>query len=89
MQTVFRENYGIKPRTDGKAGREKMTPTEFRFFEPDGSDVRVDRVRVYSQNGTLICSYLQDKMLRKFVDNLKGTEDDPSYLRTLPSKAKK
>ena len=84
MPIVYKEDYGRRPLPDG--GWIEITPTNQRFFEADGTDVRIDRVRLFGPDGKLICSYLQDKMGRLFADNLPGTEDDLAYLERLPSR---
>ena len=89
MPIIFRSDYGRKPRTDGQRGFIKITPTRQQFTEADGTDVRLDRVRVFDGLGKLVTSFLRDKMGRRFTDNLSGTEDDLTYLRTLPRRAKK
>lgn len=87
MPQIYKENYGIKTLPDGTTI--KIVPTTQRFFEADGSDVRLDRVYVLGPDGKPIRSYLQDKMGQRFTDNLPDIKDDPSYLEGLPTKEKK
>lgn len=86
MPTIFKNAYGKKPLPGERAGYMEITPTVQRFVEADGSDVRLDRVRVYNEQGVLVRSYLRDKMGAPFMDNLPDTEDDPAYLNSLPNK---
>lgn len=81
MPVIYQESYGRKPSIEGYI---EIVPTRQKFFEADGSDVRLDRVKVYDKTGTFLRSYLQDKMGSKFIDNQPGTEDDLEYLKTLP-----
>lgn len=87
FKTFFKEGYGKRPLPDGK-GYIEIVPTTQKFFEKDGSDVRLDRVYVYDSNGKLIRTYLQDKMGQCFVDNQPDVKDDFSYLGVLPSREK-
>lgn len=87
MPKIYKEDYGIKILPDGS--RINIVPTTQRFFEADGSDVRLDRVYVLDDNGEPIRSYLQDKMGQRFVDNLPGVKDDLSYLEGLSTKERK
>jgi hypothetical protein len=84
MPIIYKEDYGQKPLPNG--WWMEITPTRQRFYEADGTDVRLDRVRIYDPLGRLVHSFLQDKMGQRFMDNLPGTEDDPSYLERLPSR---
>lgn len=86
MPTIFKNAYGKKPLPGGRAGYMEVTPTVQRFFEADGTDVRLDRVRLYNAAGVLLRSYLIDKMGAPFMDNLPNTEDDLAYLDSLPNK---
>lgn len=86
MPIVYHEDYGRKRRPDGKPGWTFITPTREPYYEADGSDVRLDRMRVYNPRGKFEASFLLDKMGVLFIDNLPGTEDDFVYLRGLPSK---
>ncbi len=81
MPVISPTEYGIKPRPDHKPGYILVTPTEQQFFEVDGTDVRLDRIRVFGPNG-FERSYLRDKIGQRFTDNLSGTEDDFAYLVT-------
>lgn len=81
MPIIYQESYGRKPSGEGCI---EIVPTKQRFFEADGSDVRLDRVRVYDKQGNFLRSYLQDKMGSKFTDNQSGAEDDLEYVKTLP-----
>ena len=81
MPVVYRNEYDPKPITGG--GHLEITPTVKAFVEEDGSDVRLDRVRIFDEQGNFVKSYLRDKMGRRFEDNLGNTEDDLSYLETL------
>lgn len=85
MPEIFIEDYGEKTRPDGEPGFIVVTPTKSTFLETDHSDVRLDRVRVFDPDGNFVRSYLRDKMGMRFVDNLENTEDDPEYLKSLPS----
>ncbi len=87
MPQVFKEDYGKRPLPNG--GWLEIVPTTQKFFEADGTDVRLDRVREYGTDGNLRGTWLQDKMGVKFCDNLPGVEDDPGYLESLPSKERK
>lgn len=53
--------YGIRPRTDGREGRELMV---------ESGDPCLDRVAVYDGHGKLVRTYLEDKMGVPFMDNL-------------------
>lgn len=75
--------YGKKVRPDGKLGHIFVTPTVMRFYETDGTDVRLDRVRIFDEKNELTHSFLMDKMGVPFVDNLPGAEDDMAYLERL------
>lgn len=75
--------YGKRNRQDRKPGWEVVIPTTQSFLEGDDSDVRLNRVRVFSSDGIEIHSYLVDPMRRRFVDNLPDTEDDLEYLKNL------
>lgn len=88
MPIIYREEYGVKPRSDGQPGYVEVVPTTQKFQEADGSDVRLDRVYVYGCNG-VERTYLQDKMGARFTDNQPGTDDDRGYLITLQSKEKR
>lgn len=87
MPIILRSHYGRRHLSKGK-GFMEITPTKQRFVEDDKTDVRVDRVRIFDEAGNFIRSFLQDKMGRRFVDNLPGTEDDLDYLKSLPPEAK-
>jgi len=87
MPKIFKENYGKRSLPNG--GWIEITPTTQRFVEADGTDVRLDRVRVYSPDEKVVQSYLQDRMGVRFCDNLPGVEDDFSYLESLPSKERR
>lgn len=52
----------------GGEGHQLVTPTKQRFVEADGTDVRLDRIRVFDRFGKPVRSYLQDKMGRRFTD---------------------
>lgn len=82
MPVIYRQEYDPKPISGG--GHLEITPTVRAFAEEDGSDVRLDRVRIFDENGKFVKSYLRDKMGRRFEDNLDDTQDDLSYLETLP-----
>jgi hypothetical protein len=50
--------YGKRNRRDRKPGWEIVTPTTQGFLEGDGSDARLNRVRIFSPDGVepiLIC----------------------------------
>ncbi len=83
MPEIDPATYGNKPRPDGQPGFMAVTPTAMRFHEADGTDVRLDRARIFDENGNFIRSFLVDKMGVPFVDNLPGTEDDMQYLESL------
>lgn len=85
MPTIYKEDYGKRSLPDGQ-GYIEIVPTTEKFFKVDGSDVRLDRVYVYGPNGELTHTFLQDKMGGRFVDDLSGIKDDPSYLEGLPSR---
>ncbi len=87
MPKIFKENYGKRLLPNG--GWIEITPTNQRFVEADGTDVRLDRVRVYNPDEKVVQSYLQDRMGVRFCDNLPGVEDDLSYLESLPSKERR
>lgn len=82
MPVIFRHEYDPKLIPGG--GHMEITPTVKSFVEADDSDVRLDRVRIFDEHGAFVRSYLRDKMGRRFEDNLENTEDDLSYLETLP-----
>jgi hypothetical protein len=88
MPIVYSNHYGQKARSDGQEGHILITPTKQTFVESDHTDVRLDRVRIFDRSGRLIHSYLQDTMGVRFTDNLSHTEDDLSYLQSLPKEAK-
>jgi hypothetical protein len=75
--------YGRRNRLDGMPGREVVIPTTQSFLEGDGSDVRLNRVRVFDSDGIEVHSYLVDPIGQRFVDNLPKTEDDLEYLKNL------
>jgi len=75
-------HFGRKGRFDGRPGYCEVTPTEMAFFEADGSDVRMRRVRVYNPDGILVRIYLTDMMGAPFAD-LPDVEDDPGFLSSL------
>lgn len=84
MPKIFKEEYEKRVTTEGEVL--ETTPTVQSFKEADGTDVRLDRVRVFNPNGNFVKSYLQDKMGAIFKDNLSNTEDDLIYLNSLPNK---
>ncbi len=88
MPEVNPETYGKKPRSDGKPGHILITPTSLAYHEADGSDVRLDRGRIYDAKGNIEQSFLQDKMGVRFADTLSNTEDDLEYLKTLKKNSK-
>ncbi len=88
MPIITRGSYGERLLVNG-SGYMEITPTIQAFVEADGTDVRLDRVRIYTNDGTFVRAYLQDKMGRRFVDNLPNTEDYLLYLETLPTKERK
>ncbi|MCH7730707.1 hypothetical protein IID21_04315 [Patescibacteria group bacterium] len=53
-------------------------------MEEDGSDIRVERVRVFNEQGELEKVYLRDKMGVRFAD-LSDVADDLDYLEKRPS----
>lgn len=63
-----------RPRCDGEPGKEIVTETTRTYLEPDGSDKRVKRVKVYNPDGSLVKTYLEDEMGVPFKDNL-GYQD--------------
>lgn len=87
MPEVFKEDYGKRQLPDGSCI--EVVPTTQKFFESDGSDVRLDRVYVLGSDGRRVRSYLQDKMGRRFADNLPDAIDDLTYLDSLPSRERK
>ncbi len=80
MVEIKRDYYGIRPRIDSKPGYMVITPTMMKFYEQDGSDVRLDRVRVYDPNGTIERILLMDKMGAPFVD-IPAIADDLEFLQ--------
>ncbi|MEK7577182.1 MAG: hypothetical protein AAB492_01005 [Patescibacteria group bacterium] len=87
MPIVLRSHYGKKPLPKGE-GFMKVTPTKQRFVEEDHTDIRLDRIRIFDGEGKFVRSFLQDPLGRRFVDNLKGTEDDVKYIRSLSRESK-
>lgn len=87
MPIILRSHYGRRNLPKGQ-GYMEITPTKQRFVEEDETDVRLDRVRIFDAAGNFVRSFLQDKMGRRFADNLHGTEDDLGYLESLPPEAK-
>jgi len=67
-----------QPRPDGKPGFRIVTPTRMGFVEKDGSDVRMERIRLYGPDGTLEKTYLIDPMGTPFQD-LPDVKDDHEY----------
>ncbi len=88
MPTIYKEDYGRRPRLDRRPGWMEVTPTRQGFVEADGTDVRLDRIRIFDELGNLIKSFLLDKMGAPFADNLPNTEDDVAYVATLPSRVR-
>lgn len=86
MPTILRNAYGKRPLLNGHM---VVTPTTQKFVEGDGTDVRLDRIRLFDHAGNFVRLYLQDKMGRRFSDNLPNTADDLNYLKTLSNEAKK
>jgi len=84
MPKVDPKSFGIKPRTDGKLGWRKITPTTQRYVEADSSDVRLRRVRLFGSNGKLEHTYLMDEMGARFKD-MPDLQDDPLFLDGLKS----
>lgn len=76
------EIYGCHPRDDGKPGHLEVTATTQKFVEADHTDVRLNRVRVYDQDGNLEHTYLRDTMGVRFCDDL-GLADDEQYVASL------
>lgn len=74
MEEVFKE----KPRIDRKAGEMVVVPTTGRFFEGDGSDVRMRRIYFYDPEGNLEKTILLDPMSVPWADTL-PYEDDPNF----------
>jgi len=79
MLEVDRSIFGKKDRVDGKPGFVMVTPTTMGYLEEDGSDIRVERVRVFNEKGELEKVYLRDTMGVHFAD-LPDVADDPGYL---------
>lgn len=76
MPFVNPEQYGHHSRSDRQPGHEVVTATTQRYVEEDGSDVRVNRVRVYDQHGNLVRVYLRDTMGVPFADEPHLADDD-------------
>ena len=68
----------ILPRVDGKPGWQDVVPTDGKFVEADGSDVRMRRVYVRKPGGEVEKTYLIDPMGAPWADTL-GYRDDPDY----------
>lgn len=49
MPEIDPATYGNKPRPDGKPGYMLVTPTVMKFYETDGTDVRLDRARIIDE----------------------------------------
>ena len=79
VEQADRSIFGKHERRDGKPGYMVVTPTTMRYVEADGSDVRVERVRVYNQHWDLERVYLRDTLGVRFVD-LPDVADDLGYL---------
>lgn len=77
-----------KPRIDRKPGFQEMVPTKMKYVEADGTDIRVHRVRIYREDGTLEHVCLQDGMGMWFKD-LSDIDDDMDYLENLRSRSGK
>lgn len=84
MPIIYRDYYGKRTRPDGKPGHMEIMPTKQKFKEGDGTDVRLNRARLFNGNGKLVKSVLLDQLGVPFIDNLPGTEDDFVYLECLP-----
>lgn len=87
MPYVNPNTFGRRARLDGRKGWEEVVPTTEGFKEPDGSDVRIKRVREYGPDGELVRIYLEDPMCQMFVDDTR-IKDDPEYLRSLKPSGK-
>ena len=84
MPEVDKSIFGIHDRRDGPGGHIEVTPTTMGYVEEDGSDIRVERVRVFNEQGELEKVYLRDKMGVRFA-NLSDVADDLDYLEKRPS----
>jgi hypothetical protein len=65
-------------RFDQKPGYVVVTPTTMRYFEADGSDLRVKRIRLIDPSGKVEKTFLQDEMGVLFAD-LPDVRDDLDY----------
>lgn len=81
MPKVKQELFGIHPRMDRKSGFQIVIPTEMKFVEEDGTDIRVERVRFYDERGELVKISLRDRMGVLF-SNLEDVADDWQYFET-------
>lgn len=85
MPRMNPEQFGKRPRWDGKPGFQEVSATVQRFEEADQTDVRVVRVRLYTEAGVCERIYLQDTMGAKFKDE-PHIADDPSFPLSLTQK---
>lgn len=82
MPKIESTEFGVKPRIDDLPGYRVITPTSMTFMEEDGSDVRMSRVKVYSQNGEHVYTYMLSPMGQRYKD-MDNYPDDLEYLKVL------
>lgn len=74
--------FGTQPRYDGKPGYIELVPTQMRFVEIDGTDVRMRRLRIFDEFGELVHTFLVDPMGVWWAD-LPDVHDDIDFLQNL------
>ncbi|MBI4100184.1 hypothetical protein HY439_00375 [Candidatus Microgenomates bacterium] len=84
MPVVELNKFGKHARRDGKEGYEDRIPTEMRFVETDGTDVRVERVVFYDPLGRVEKVFMGDRMGVLFAD-MPDIKNDVHYLKQLES----